>query len=65
MSYQAFDAKYPTASVGPVRASIQFARSDALRHQRATGCDAIVVRHEIVWTTQTIDSAIEEAQIIG
>ena len=64
MSYQAFDLK-TNEPVGPNRASIQFARSDALRHQRDTGRDAIVARHEIVWTTQTIDSAIEEAQIIG
>ena len=64
MPYQAFEAKDHTAAVGPMRASIQFARSDAIRHQRDTGRDAVVARYEIVWVTRTIDSAIEEAQII-
>jgi hypothetical protein len=37
--------------VGPARHSVQFARSDAKRHQIETGKHCGVVRLTIIWTT--------------
>lgn len=64
MTYQAFDIIDTKSAVGPVRASLMFARSDAYRHQTDTGRDAFVVEMKTVWTTQTLDAAIIDADPI-
>jgi hypothetical protein len=57
MPYRAYSIASDTP-VGPLRASIQFARSDAAKQHAVTGEHCYVSQIEVVWATSTIDEAI-------
>lgn len=60
MTFRAHDLNTNEA-IGPVRHSVHFARSDALRYCADTGRHATVLKTESVWTTQTPAEARKEA----